>query len=91
MQALKRETHGKNCIQVMLKVQSMSCAHAALPAQVSTSSRGTEPMRSIAAVPDSFPAGIPFDPEQAPQPLLIPEDPDIGPDTRMPEPLKSAV
>ena len=41
-------------------------------------------------VPDSFPEGIPYDPEQVPQPLLIPEDPDLEPDTRMPEPLKSA-
>ena len=41
-------------------------------------------------VPDSFPEGIPYDPEQVPQPLLIPANPDLEPDTRMPEPLKSA-
>ncbi len=38
-----------------------------------------------AAVLDSFPAGIPYDPEQVLQPLLIPENPDLEPDTRMPE------
>jgi|GEM_PF-1026057 len=78
----------------MLKIQSMSHAHRILstthPVPASISSRGTEPMQGIVAVPDSFPAGIPYDPEQAPQPLLIPEAPDFEPDTRMPEQLKSA-
>ena len=41
-------------------------------------------MRSIVEIPDP----IPYDPQQVPQ--LIPADPDIEPDTRVPELLKSA-
>ena len=41
-------------------------------------------MRSIVEIPDQ----IPYDPQQVPQ--LIPADPEIEPDTRVPELLKSA-
>ena len=41
-------------------------------------------MRSIVEIPDP----IPYDPQQVPQ--LIPADPEIEPDTRVPELLKSA-
>lgn len=43
-------------------------------------------MRSIVEIPDP----IPYDPQQVPQPQLIPADPEIEPDTWVPEPLKSA-
>lgn len=43
-------------------------------------------MRSIVEIPDP----IPYDPQQVPQPQLIPADPEIEPDTRVPELLKSA-
>ena len=56
----------------------------ALPAPTPASSRGTVPMRSIVEIPDP----IPYDPQQVPQ--LIPADPEIEPDTRVPELLKSA-
>ena len=89
VQAQKRETHGKNCIQVMLKVQSMSHAHAArptlLPIPAPFADPGAAAPTDTAAVLDSFPAGTPYDPEQVLQPLLIPENPDLEPDTRMPE------
>lgn len=87
-QAQKRETHGKNCIQVMSKVRRTSHRHptrmTALPAPTPASSQGTVPMRSIVEIPDP----IPYDPQQVPQ--LIPADPEIEPDTRVPELLKSA-
>ena len=56
----------------------------ALPAPPPASSQGTVPMRSIVEIPDP----IPYDPQQVPQ--LIPADPEIEPDTRVPELLKSA-
>lgn len=78
----------------MLKIQSMSHAHAVrptlLPIPAPFADPGAAAPTDTAAVPDSFPEGIPYDPEQVPQPLLIPAAPDIEPDTRMPEPLKSA-
>ena len=58
----------------------------ALPAPTPASSQGTVPMRSIVEIPDP----IPYDPQQVPQPQLIPADPEIEPDTRVPELLKSA-
>ena len=56
----------------------------ALPAPTPASSQGPVPMRSIVEIPDP----IPYDPQQVPQ--LIPADPEIEPDTRVPELLKSA-
>ena len=56
----------------------------ALPAPTPASSQGTVPRRSIVEIPDP----IPYDPQQVPQ--LIPADPEIEPDTRVPELLKSA-
>ena len=74
----------------MSKVRRTSHRHptrmTALPAPTPASSQGTVPIRSTAEIPDS----IPYDPEQMPQPQSIPADPDIEPDTRVPELLKSA-
>ena len=69
----------------MSKVRRTSHRHparmTALPAPTPASSQGTVPIRSTAEIPDS----IPYDPEQMPQPQSIPADPDIEPDTRVPE------
>lgn len=75
-------------------MQKVQISHAArptlLPVPAPFADPGVATLTDTAAVPDSFPEGIPYDPEQEPQPLLIPADLDLEPDTRMPEPLKSA-
>ena len=55
-----------------------------LPAPPTATSQRPLPMQSIVEIPDP----IPYDPQQVPQ--LIPADPEIEPDTRVPELLKSA-
>lgn len=70
----------------MSKVQRTLHRHPAFPAPTPASSQEVVPMRSIVEIPEP----IPYDPQQAPQPQLIPADPEIEPDTRIPEPLKSA-
>ena len=75
-------------------MQKVQISHAArptlLPIPAPFADPGAAAPTDTAAVLDSFPAGIPYDPEQVPQLLLIPEDPELEPDTRMPEQLKSA-